>query len=99
MRLVHAHEGAATGDSAFDRIVGNANHVLECYGIRQFFADIDSAREFWRDGGGIIGSVLDHISTAGFHELCVLLDMDFYTPHEYRQRYVVNAILRKGGRR
>src|SRR5690348_16203893 len=40
-----------------------ARHELELYGIQRFTADIDLGREFWRDGGGLVGTILDACAT------------------------------------
>lgn len=69
-----------------------ANYIIGLYGVRRFLADIDTGREYWRDGGGIIGAALDWASTEGFGE-CVgrFSGKRDHDVTAFRQRYLISA--------
>jgi hypothetical protein len=74
-----------------------AHYIISLYGVRRFLADIDANREYWRDGGGIVGATLDWASTDGFGE-CLgkhsgLRSHDILA---YRQRHLINAARGRG---
>ena len=69
--------------------------------MEELIADIDRDRDFTgeRTGsgptGGIIASTLDWIANAGFETFFRdVLDLNYITAHEFRQRYLVQALKR-----
>ena len=72
--------------------MGWASHVIELYGVRRFIADIDRDRQFWRDGGGVIGSLLDWAANDGFSEFMSEHDQDYRDAHHFRQRDMLAAL-------
>jgi hypothetical protein len=78
--------------------VVRAAHIVELYGVRRFLADVDRDRAFWREGGGVVGSLLDWAADEGFSEI-----MNHYgaasweSAFEFRQRHVLRARSRQGG--
>ena len=79
-------------DARRDDILGGcADRVIQCFGVRQFIADVDRGREFWREGG-VIGEVLSWIADEGFGDLCRKHGLDYKSASEFRQRHLVDAI-------
>ena len=69
-----------------------SGYILELYDIRHFLADIDRGREFWRDGGGLVGQVLEYASTR-FTEVLRLFYSDWTMDvAEYRARGLRTAL-------
>ena len=76
--------------------MGRANHVVQFYGIHSLLADLDSGREFWREGDTIVHSVLDWIVTEGFQEFMAQYEFEYQSPKEWRERHFI-ALLKKLG--
>ena len=71
--------------------MGCANYFLEFYGIPQFIADIDAAREY--NAGSIFDCILDCISTRKFAETFKDADIKYgKSPLQFRQRFILEAI-------
>ena len=77
--------------------MGRADRILELYGLRQFLEDIDRGREFWRDGGGIVGATLEWLSGEGFAEFMRRADLEYFSAHEYRNRFLISLLRGLGG--
>ena len=76
--------------------MGLANYIVELFGVRQFIADIDRDRQFWREGDTICHSVLDWAVNEGFDEFFSQHDVEFKEAHEFRQRHIIRALKSKG---
>lgn len=72
--------------------MGCANYVIELYGVREFIADTDRNREYWRDGESIIHSILTWASEDGFHEFIAQYNLDYGSAHEFRQRHLIRGV-------
>src|SRR6185503_5631245 len=70
-------------------------NVLRCYGVRRFLEDIDTRRAYWREGESILHSCLDWLATEGFEHLFARHDGIFADAQEYRDRYVIRALMAK----
>ena len=69
-------------------------YILGLYGVEQFFADVDAARDFDRDG--ITGHCLAWLAGPGFGALASEHGSKrWHDALEFRQRYILDA-LRKG---
>ena len=78
--------------------MGIAGNILELYGIRRFFADVDRDRDFTRDGEHIVSATLDWLLNEGFYDFFtgVSDQWQWEDSHEYRQRYLVKSIRQIG---
>lgn len=70
-------------------------NILECYGIRRFLADIDSRRDYWREGETLVHSSLDWLATEGFEQLFAQFGGTLADAQEFRDRYVIRALTQK----
>jgi len=80
--------------------VGYANHIIQHYGVREFIADIEADRLYWRDADHCVCAVLDWAASEGFADFFGQdgFDVDAKTGLEYRQRHLLRAFkLLKGG--
>ena len=82
--------GRLFGRSEFT--LGCADHLIELYGIREFLADLDRNREYWRDGGGLVADVLDWMAGPGFHEFFSRFNFQYGEAAEFKQRYLLKAM-------
>ena len=76
--------------------MGCARYIVDHYGVRSFLADVDRAREFWRDDGGIVGAVLTWAADEGFADFMREFDIDYSSSQEFRQRHILKLLQRKG---
>jgi hypothetical protein len=62
--------------------------------VERFIADIDRDRDFTdaRNGGGIVGAVLDYLMHEGF--AAFFSSVDIRSAHEWRQRFVLHELRR-----
>jgi hypothetical protein len=79
-----------------------ATGLVDAYGIRQFLADIEAGREYWREpGAGLIHSDFDWIVTEAFEAFFAqyVPDWPFPTARDYRERNTVELLkaMRSGG--
>jgi hypothetical protein len=74
--------------------VGNTDFIVECYGIRELFADFDAGREYWRetDTGGVVASALEELATFRFREFFDEAGLKFFSAYHFRQRHLILAI-------
>jgi hypothetical protein len=98
MRLVNSFEGGiGGGEGRAEHSLERANYLIECYGIHEFFADIDSGREYWREtdelegGETIVHSCLTWLMEEGFKAFFDQFEISW--PHnsrlEWQQRYLI----------
>jgi hypothetical protein len=59
--------------------------------VGRFLAELDSGRDF-RGQGGIIGSILNYVATAGFREFAERHEFPFRSALEHRERYIIEAL-------
>ena len=68
--------------------------ICDLVGIREYFADLDRDRQFWRDAPGtVFATVLDWASNAGF-EACFYersSEFPWRSNTEFRQRFMIRA--------
>lgn len=69
-----------------------SSHIIELFGVREFLADIDRDRQFWRDGRHVISDVLDYAAGPGFGPLAKWAGLEWASAQEYRQRYLIGAL-------
>jgi hypothetical protein len=72
--------------------VGVADRIVELYGIPQLLTDIDKGRDFWRDGGGLIATVLDWVAGPGFEQFFDSHDLPYTSAQEFRQRHLIRGL-------
>lgn len=77
--------------------MGNADYLVQCYGIRRFLADVDRDRQYWRDGTGHLGALLDWLGGEGWPEFALQAGLEHYAnAHQFRQRYLIAAASGRG---
>jgi hypothetical protein len=67
-------------------------YILGFYGIHEWFADIDEKRSYWKEGEGIIHSILDYLSGGGFGMFMKENGAKWFDAQEYRNRHLIRAI-------
>ena len=88
--------GNGGGDGRLKHSLERANYLIECYGIHEFFADIDAGRDYWRDtedgsGESVVHSCMSWLMDEGFKEFFDQFELSW--PHssrlEWQQRYLI----------
>jgi hypothetical protein len=80
---------------ADQRRLRSASHAIECYGIHQFFADIDVQREYWRDGDSCLHYLLEWASLDGWqHIFGPIVEFEYRSSADYRQRHITASGVR-----
>ena len=59
--------------------------VFESYGLDCFLADIESSRQFWRDGEHVISEILDYSAGAGFSDIWADSGLNIKTAAQLRE--------------
>jgi DNA-binding PadR family transcriptional regulator len=67
-------------------------YVIGCYGVPNWFADIDQKRQYWKESEGIIAYILDFLSNEGFSEFLREAGAKWEDVQEYRDRHLIKAI-------
>lgn len=65
--------------------VGQCNFILDAYGMDCFVADLQTAREYWRDGEQVISEILDYCAGIGFAELWIDTGISLKTAAQLRE--------------
>jgi hypothetical protein len=71
-----------------------ADNVLELYGVRSFFEDLDGGRDYWRGpaGGTLVAAALTWAAGDGWSEI---IDgapaREWVSAQAYRQRFLIEA--------
>ena len=66
--------------------------ILGCYGLHEWFADIEQKRAYWKEGQGILGNILDSLSNEWFEEFVQEHGGKWTDAQEYRNRHLIRAI-------
>ena len=66
--------------------------ILGCYGLHEWFADIEQKRAYWKEGQGILGNILDSLSNEWFEEFVQEHGGKWKDAQEYRNRHLIRAI-------
>jgi hypothetical protein len=93
--LVDAHTRSAPADASVSyQSIGCADRILDLYGLQELLVDIDNGREFWREGGGIVGAILEWVTGAGFDKFFERYEGKFpwRSALEFRQRFITQAM-------
>ena len=79
--------------------MGHANNLIELYGVRRFFADLDAGRDFIEHSEHIVGATLAWAAGEGFAEFfkAKIEDWIWDSALEFRQRYLLKALKKAGG--
>ena len=59
--------------------------VLESYGMDRFIADIETSRQFWRDGEHVISDILDYAAGGGFSDIWANSGLSIKTAAQFRE--------------
>jgi len=68
------------------------NFILGLYGVSEWLADTDKARDYWKEGEGIIHHCLEKLSNAWFGEFIKESGGKWTDANEYRNRHLIKAI-------
>jgi hypothetical protein len=74
--------------------VGCADRILQLYGVYRFFAEVDTCRDYLRDGDSLVHEILDWLSKEGFEEFFSRFgnDFTFTSAQEYRNRLLLKLL-------
>jgi hypothetical protein len=76
-----------------------ANYIVNAYGVREVLEDIDRRRRYWKEGDTIICRTLNWVAEEGFKDFFGSHGGEYSSAEEYRQRFLINAIIALAKRR
>ena len=74
--------------------MGVVDNIVELYGVRRLFADIDAGKDFCSNGEHIVSAALDWVAGEGFFDFFNyhVPEWRWETTSEYRNRHITLAL-------